>query len=304
MRRALFVLLGASACAGRATAPMRSAPAPALEFGAPEIVATASSQYSEVRLAMSPDGETMLWGSSDRPGGPGSYDIWISRRAGGVWSAPEPVPFDTDAKEFDPAFTADGRYVYFFSNRPGGLGGDDIYRVAVTADGFGEVEHLDAAVNSPGDEWAPFVHRNGTLLFSSNGRGGRGRQDLFVAVPRGTGFDRAEPVPGAVNTAADEFDATFLDETDLVFSRSTDVKRDPVLLVHARYSPSGYDAGTTLPATINVATGYTFGPSIDWLDPEILYFTGIRPEANRGKNDLYRVRFRQPPTADRVERVH
>jgi len=138
--RTALIWLGAAACAAHGAAE-----APVFEVTtAPELVTPASSAYSEVRLAMSPDGNTMLWGSKDRPGGPGSYDIWMARRAAGGWTPPAPVSFDTEAKDYDPAYTPDGRYVYLFSNRPGGLGGDDLYRVPVLGDGFGAAEHLDA----------------------------------------------------------------------------------------------------------------------------------------------------------------
>src|SRR6185436_12711549 len=113
------------------------------------------------------------------------------------------------------------RWVYFFSNRPGGLGGDDIYRAAVTADGFGSAQHLGAEINTPGDEWAPAPSPDGTqLLFASNKPGAK--HDLFIAAVRGDGFAPATPLPGAINTPdADEFDATFLsDGSSLVFSRS------------------------------------------------------------------------------------
>jgi hypothetical protein len=269
---------------------------PAFELtSAPELVKPVSSEYSEVRLTVSPDGDVMLWGSSNRPGGPGGRDIWISRRTAGAWSAPAPVGFNSEAKDYDPAFTPDGRYVYFFSDRPGGLGGDDIYRVPVTPDGFGGVEHLDAAVNSPGHEWAPAPLRDGSLLFASDGRGGQGRQDLFVAAPRGAGFAPAEPLPGAINTAGDEFDATPLPDGGLVFTRAANVETDPVMLVYAHRGPRGYDAGTQLPAPVNIAAGWTFAPAVDWREPSILYYSQRGPESAPGTHEVYLVRYRVRP---------
>lgn len=289
----MLLITAAAACHGRSPAPPASPSPTGLELtSSVSLVTPASSEYSEIRLAVSPDGATMIWGSTNRPGGPGGWDLWMSHRAGDGWTAPAPVPVDTAANEFDPAFSPDGGRLYFFSNRAGGLGGDDLYRVAVTDAGFGPVEHLDGNVNSAGDEWAPTPTADGGLLFATDGRGGAGRHDLFVAPAAGDGFGPATPLPGAINTAADEFDAALIADQGIVFARSTDVERDPIDLVYAARGPAGYDVGAPLPATINVAGGYTLGPSLDATDPGVLYFSGQRPEVSAGTMDLYRVRFR------------
>jgi len=295
----LIVVAGACGAPVQAVAPTAPAgPATLAITSVAELVApgVVSSERVEVRLAVSPDGAVMLWGSTDRPGGPGGWDIWMSRRDGATWGAPVAAPFDSAANDFDPAFSRDGRWVYFFSNRPGGFGGDDIYRAPVRGAGFGPVEHLGPEVNTPGDEWAPAPSPDGaSLLFASNRPGGK--HDLFVARVRGDGFAPAEPLPGAVNTAAaDEFDATFLsDGSSIVFSRSTDVENDPIALYFAARGASGYEAGTLLPAAVNVAGGATLGPSVDPSDPAVLYFSGKRPESSAGKLDIYRVRYTVAP---------
>jgi hypothetical protein len=286
----VWVPILALSCGG--APPRDTAPATFEALSAAELVLPASSKYSEVRLAVSPDGDTMLWGSTDRPGGPGGRDIWISRRTAGGWSDPEPVSFNTAAKEYDPAYSPDGRLVYFFSDRPGGLGEDDIYRVAVTADGFGPARHLGPEVNSAGDEWAPAILADGALLFASDGRGGRGGHDRFIAAARGAGFAAAASAPGAINSAHDEFDATPLPGGDLIFSRSIDLEDQPVFLVLARRTADGFEAGTPLPGSVNVDGGVTFGPTVNGSDPSVLYFTGDRPGRALGKYDIYRIRFR------------
>jgi Tol biopolymer transport system component len=149
-------------------------------------------------------------------------------------------------------------------------------------------------VNSAGDEWAPAVSPDGSrLLFATDGRGGRGRHDLFVAPARGDGWAAAGPLPGEVNTPADEFDATWLhDGSSIVFSRSTDVNDAPILLCFAARAPSGYDAGTVLSDSVNVTGGYTLGPSIARRKPGLLYFSGHRLQPSAGRMDVYEVRYR------------
>lgn len=250
----------------------------------------ASTDHSEIRLTLSPDGHTALWFSRNRPGGPGGYDIWMSRRLGGSWGTPEAVSFNSPTRDFDPAFSADGRYVYFSSDRPGGLGGDDIYRVPVTREGFGAAEHLGPLINSPGKEWAPMLSPDGkALLFSSDRAGGQGKQDLYIARRNKHGFAPAEALPGNVNTTADEFDATFLaDNRTVIFSRAPDLMTDKVELFAASPSGGRYPSGTLL-ARVNGEKD-SYGPMLDWSEPDVLTFSAQRPGS--GGMDLYRVRYR------------
>ncbi len=260
---------------------------------APGIASTAA--HAEIRLTLSPDGDTALWFSRDRPGGPGGYDIWISRRRDGSWSAATPVPFNSRGRDFDPAFSADGRHVYFCSDRPGGMGGDDLWRVTATGTGFGTPEHLGAAVNSAGDEFAPMPAPDGRqLLFSSDRSGGAGGHDLYVAAQRDGDARDAQPLPGAINTAANEFDATFLtDGRTIVFARAMDFSRDRVELLASSPHAGRYDAGRVLPASVNSAHGDSYGPMLDWSQPGRLTFSAQR-DGDAGM-DLYLVRYTLKP---------
>lgn len=262
----------------------------------PDVVST---PYSEVRATVSPDGRTVLWGSTNRPGGAGGWDIWMTHKVDGHWTAPAAVSFDTPHNEFDPAFSADGRHVYFFSNRPGGLGGDDIYRVAFDAGRarFGAAEHLGAAVNSAGNEWAPTPSPDGTqLLFATDGRGGAGRHDLFVSDLRDGAWQPAHALPGEVNSTADDFDAAFIaGGRGLVFARSDDVESAPIALWFAARGTDGrYLAPVRLDDRINVEDGGILGPVQDASDPHRLLFSGQRPGMNRGRADVYSIYYEWP----------
>ena len=262
---------------------------------APDI---ASTQYAEIRLTLSPDGNTALWFSRDRPGGPGGYDIWLSRRTAAGWTKAAPAPFDSPERDFDPAYSPDGRFVYFCSDRPGSIGGDDVYRVMVTAEGFGEVEHLGPEVNSAGNEFAPMLSPDQTqLLFSSDRSGGAGGHDLFSARHREGRFGSAQRLPGDVNGAANEFDATFLsDNKTIVFARAKDFRTDRVDLYFATLRDGRYDAGTALPMSVNSADKDAYGPMLDWSCPDRFTFSGQRKGARA--MDLYLVRYRMVTTSE------
>ena len=76
-----------------------------------------------------------------------------------------------------------------------------------------------------------------------------------------------------------------------MFARSADVESAPIQLYFAARNKDGYEAGTLLPASVNVDGGATLGPSIDGADRFILYFSGTRPGAQMGKLDLDRVHY-------------
>lgn len=260
------------------------------EFGI-EGMHVVSTPASEVRASVSPDGRRIAWGSPDRGGGAGGWDLWQATLRDGRWSDAAPLPVNSKDKDFDPMFSADGRWLYFFSNRPGGFGGDDLYRVAVLADGsFGAAENLGAGVNGAGDEWAPTPSRDGQrLLFASNGFEAR-RHDLFVARWNGTAFVDPRPVPG-VNSDADEFDAAWLgDGRAIVFARSEDANARPIQLQLAHCDGTRYAGAKPLPLSFNTAEGWTLGPVVDWSKPAELLVSGAAKAPRAGRLDIYRMR--------------
>ncbi|SFL30662.1 WD40-like Beta Propeller Repeat [Lysobacter sp. cf310] len=300
--RALVFGLLLAAGTSSATVPAASdaAPQPAIEIlDAPTVFAPgiASTKYADIRLTLSPDGRTALWFSRDRPGGAGGYDIWVSRRDERGWSEATPVPFNSPGRDFDPAFSADGRSVYFCSDRPGGLGADDLWRVAVTGTGFGEPEHLGAAVNSAGKEYAPMLSADGQrLLFSSDRPGGAGQLDLYLAQRRGAGFAAARRLSGGINTGANDFDASYLaDDRSIVYSRAQDFRTDRVDLYLARPRGGGYDAGQLLPPSVNSRQTDSYGPMLDWSQRDRLLYSAQRDGAQ--SMELYLVRYRLLPSA-------
>jgi len=268
-----------------------AAPAGALSEYGIEGMHVVSTPSSEVRASVSPDGRRIVWGSPDRAGGAGDRDLWQATLHDGRWNDASPLPINTAANDFDPMFSADGRWLYFFSNRAGGFGGDDLYRVAVLADGsFGTAENLGAGVNGTGDEWAPTPSRDGRhLLFSSNGFGAH-RHDLFVARWDGNAFVDPQAVPG-VNTDADEFDAAWLDDgRALVFARSADVETQPIQLQLAQCAGVRYAGAKPLPLSFNTVDGWTLGPVVDWNKPGELLVSGAAKAPRAGKLDIYRMR--------------
>lgn len=116
--------------------------------------------------------------------GYGGCDIFYTQKVGDVWSLPYNLGNTVNSKfrETQPSFSADGKSLYFSSNRPGGMGEHDIYVSNLKEDGsWGDPINLGNKVNSTGDEQSVFIHPDGrTLYFSSDGRTGMGGFDIYL----------------------------------------------------------------------------------------------------------------------------
>ncbi len=157
-------------------------------------------------IALSPDGLTLFIYHED-PSGNG--DIYRSDFDYFEWSVPSRVKgINTASWEGGCSITADGKTLYFCSDRPGGIGGKDIYRATLQEDkSWGNIENLGPNVNTASDEQSPFIHADGTnLFFSCNGRTSMGGYDIFQArwnAAEGK-FNEAQNLGHPINTPDDD----------------------------------------------------------------------------------------------------
>ncbi len=175
---------------------------------------------NEACATFTPDGKTMVFAKGNtkqRKKGGIDVDLYISRYRNGAWSEVTPININTQFKDENtaearkyswdstPAFSPDGRTIYFASNRKGGYGGTDIYSALVDARGrFGKVKNMGADINTSGDEMFPYMAENGKFYFASDGHPGYGMLDLFV-VNRVNGKTTIENLGKPVNGTADDF---------------------------------------------------------------------------------------------------
>jgi len=145
---------------------------------------------NEGAQTLSADGNLLFFTACNRADGLGSCDIYFSRRMNGRWEEPRNAgaPVNTAAWESQPSLTANAGILYFTSNRQGGKGKMDIWRCQLK--GFdqtgnpvwGTPQNLGDSINSPGNEFSPFIHFNGRdLYFSSDYLTGMGGNDLFFS---------------------------------------------------------------------------------------------------------------------------
>ncbi|GAB4038161.1 OmpA family protein [Spirosoma gilvum] len=165
--------------------------------------------------AFTKDGKTMVFarGNNGKRKGGLDVDLFISRLGeGGVWSQPLRLPIsDSTAWDGSPAFSGDGRTLYFASNRAGGAGGIDLYRTSIDASGrFSRPVNMGRDINTPGDEMFPYVGANAKLYFASDGHPGLGKLDVFIATRSG-GVTRVENMGQPINSPADDFGLIYTD---------------------------------------------------------------------------------------------
>lgn len=255
----------------------------------PDIVST---RNAEVKITFNSTGTKMLWGSIDYFSNKTNLDIFESNQLNGKWTVPKPVPFATDSNEFDPFFAPDDKGIYFFSNRPGGFGGDDLYYISIDSNGqYGQPVNLGATVNSKGDEWAPIIDpENKNLYFASDGHSGFGKHDLFKIPLDRLKTANPENLGATINSKEKDFDAAILNDGTLIF---TSTREDPEIAQLYSYNKKYDKIPAKLPEVkINNPESWTFGPSVSKSDPGYFYFSGKLKNKNKGRTDIYRIGYK------------
>ena len=167
---------------------------------------------NEGAQCISADGRLLFFTGCGRTDGLGSCDIYMSVRQKGEWSAPVNLgnPVNSGAWESQPSVSADGRWLYFTSNRNGGKGKMDIWRakkLGVSPEGlpvYGKVINLEG-LNTPGNEFSPFIHADGnTLYFATDYWPGMGGSDLFCVRLDSTKKPLPQNLGFPINTSGNE----------------------------------------------------------------------------------------------------
>ncbi|MCC6600121.1 MAG: PD40 domain-containing protein [Crocinitomicaceae bacterium] len=185
-------------------------------WSSPEPIENVNSKYHDAVAAVSPNGQTLVFTRSfqlkggalaGNDDGMSNTQLYYSKMGSdGKWGKPEILPFsDPRSMYAHPAFTPDGKTLYFSSDRPGGKGKMDIYQSSITETGWGEPTNLGSDINTPGDELFPTVRGNDILYFSSDAHQTLGGYDInFVEKNNGV-WGPIHHMSYPVNTANDDF---------------------------------------------------------------------------------------------------
>ncbi|MBU0638439.1 MAG: hypothetical protein KKB50_06200 [Planctomycetes bacterium] len=236
--------------------------------------------YDELGPEPSSDGEALYF-YSDRPGGQGGYDVWVTRRGLHGWQPPTNLgpAVNSEFNDYGPALAPDGALLYFASNRPRARDSTqpdphawpatvredlfrrtyDLYQSALTEAGATTAVAV-AALNTVYNEGAACVSPAGDFLyFASDRPGGEGGYDLYRARRVRGGLEPPTNLGEAVNTPANELDPG-LTQLGFALYFSSDRSVDPP----TGDRPPDYNLYYTSAREVFTDTELHYRPPIDW----------------------------------------
>jgi len=177
---------------------------PAINIGKP-----LNTSQNEGAQTISANGRIMVFTGCNRKDGFGRCDLYISYKIGNKWTIPKNMgqPVNSKYTETQPSLSADGRTLYFVSDRPGGRGSTDIYLTTMKDDSSWSVPiNIGEPINTEESEMSPFIHAdNQTLYFASDGHPGMGGIDLFISYKiNDSAWSKPKNLGYPINTNADE----------------------------------------------------------------------------------------------------
>jgi Tol biopolymer transport system component len=250
--------------------------------------------------SLSADGLILVF-ASERPGGHGEADLWMTTRAttSEPWGEPENLgsPVNTPDTDWCLSLSPDGCTLYYASQRSGGVGGSDIWvsMRATTDDAWGEPVNLGPAINHSGHDGTPFISEDGLeLYFSSLFRsGGYGGDDIWVSTRETKEDEWGTPMNlGPVINSEDEelFPVLSADGLSLFFSsgligpgRPGGSGRSDIWVTRRKTRDDDWGEPVNLGAPVNSSEA-EWSPTFS-ADGSTLYFSVGR----FGKGDLYEV---------------
>ncbi|MCX6295379.1 MAG: hypothetical protein NTX97_04805, partial [Bacteroidetes bacterium] len=164
-----------------------------------------NTKNHDASIALSSDGQKLfIFHSTDKDGG----DIYMSSLTGNVWGEAQALGPNINTKYWEGScsLSSDEQTLYFASERPGGLGGKDIYISKKMPDGsWGKAENLGPSINTIYNDDSPFIHPDGvTLFFSSEGHNSIGGYDIMYSNLKDGKWSEPTNIGYPINTTEDE----------------------------------------------------------------------------------------------------
>jgi len=170
-----------------------------------------NSATNEKEVCATPDGKMIAFGRHPSMPTDGHFDcnIWYAYRTTTGWTPPSPFPPNINSAFCDswPSLSDDGQALIFASDRPGGMGGYDLWLCNFESGSWSEAQNLGPSINTPGDELDPCWTAKGQwLFFSSDGHPGFGGFDSFKSQRNGKSWSQPVNLGRGINTVVNDFD--------------------------------------------------------------------------------------------------
>ena len=178
-------------------------------LGANNLGKPINTDQNEGAQCITADGLTIYFTACSRNDSYGRCDIYESNFVKGNWTEPENLGgnINTENWESQPAISADGRQLFFVSNKSGGVGGKDIWVSYKNTNGsWTKAKNLGKDINTSKDDISPFLHwDNQTLYFASKGYVGMGGFDIFLSrLDESGNWGDVKNIGYPINSPADE----------------------------------------------------------------------------------------------------
>ncbi len=217
------------------------------------------------------------------------------------WQNVTPLPFNHEEySSGHPAMDITEKVLYFVSDRPGGMGGTDLYKVSIIGNDWGTPVNLGNKINTPGNEMFPYIDRNNRLYFSSNGHGGLGGLDIFyVDINKST--HKVQNMGFPINSTRDDYGLIYDETKELGYFSSDRIGQSDLYqyrvieeVIHNAFTTTVYDSQLPLSmaslqsgptqGTLLVVAGIEHKKSYVITDNQVIEVKD--PETNRDSNWL------------------
>lgn len=283
----LFTTLFCSAAKAQVKLDLQRIPA------SPELLASGliSTGLNERDFAMSPDGTEIYYSVLLQPALFHAI-IFLKKDSKGNWSKPEVASFSGHYSDLEPAFSPDGKKIYFSSNRP--ISGEkskdfDIWLVERNGAGWSQAKPV-SEVNTSANEFYPSIGKSGTIYFTAEYKNGIGKEDIFYSKWESGHFLAPIPLDTNVNSKTYEFNAFVSPDEDLIlfssYGRSDDKGRGD-LYISIKNAEGKWQPAKNL-ALLN-SDRLDYCPFVSF-DKKILFFTSEKhnqPANYNGKGITY-----------------
>jgi len=164
-----------------------------------------NSNYNEGAVCMD-SAQNIYFTQCNGPDGNGlNCKIYISYLNGNQYATPQILPFNNDSFSCGhPAWDPQNKFLYFSSDKTGGYGKKDIWRIQYNyaKNTWSEAENLGTTINTDEDELFPSFDKKGNLYFSSKGHLGMGGLDIYKSI--NIGQDSVQNLGSPINSGADD----------------------------------------------------------------------------------------------------